>query len=363
MKSKKTPLFKNHIELNAKMVDFAGYQMPIQYKGIKEEHNHVRSSAGLFDVSHMGEIIISGNKAEAFLDRMLINDVKKIQVWDAQYSAMCNEDGGIIDDLIVYRYPEHYMLVVNASNIQKNFDWLSANKDEDVDIVNLSEKINIIAIQGQASRNILSKLIDFDLSKLEFYKFMETSFSGEIITISRTGYTGELGFEIYAGDDQIIKIWNDILYFGKGKVFPAGLGCRDTLRMEMNYPLYGNDLNEKTNPIEAGLSWITKLNQREFVGSKKINMLKKNHAKKLVCLEMIDKGIPRKDYIIKLDNTEIGLITSGTYSPSLLKGIAIGLIDKDLAVIGSTLDVEIRNRTMKGIIVKPPFYKNGSLLS
>ena len=363
MKSKKTPLYRNHIELSAKMVDFAGYQMPIQYKGIKEEHNHVRSSAGLFDVSHMGEIIVSGNKAEDFLDRMLINDVKKIQTWDAQYSAMCNENGGIIDDLIVYRYPEHYMLVVNASNIQKNFDWLIANKDDHVDIFNLSEKINIVAIQGPASRIILSKLIDFDLSKLEFYKFMEIPFSGKIITISRTGYTGELGYEIYAGDDQIIKIWNDILDIGDGKVFPAGLGCRDTLRMEMNYPLYGNDLNEKTNPIEAGLSWITKLNQREFVGSNRINMFKKNYTKKSVCLEMIDKGIPRKDYSIKLDNIEIGHITSGTYSPSLSKGIAIGLINKDLAVIGSVLDVEIRNRTMKCKIVKPPFYKDGSLLS
>ena len=357
----KTPLYENHLALNAKLVDFAGFQMPIQYSSISDEHKQVRNSAGIFDVSHMGEIIIKGNEAQKFLDRILINDIKKIDIWQAQYSAMCFEDGGLIDDIIVYRYPDHYMLVVNASNIEKDYDWLIANKEEDIDILNLSDKINILAIQGPKSRYVLEKLTDKAISALRFYHFYIGELLGEKVMISRTGYTGELGFEIYAGYRQTQKIWSAIIDDEEGLVRPVGLGCRDTLRIEMKYLLYGNDISSKINPIEAGLGWITKLTDREFIGCESIGHINNNQKMNLVCIEMIDKGIPRPGYEIAHNQANIGRVTSGTFSPSLEKGIGLVYILKEFSQPDTELDVIIRNKNLKCKIVNPPFYKRGSL--
>ena len=258
---KQTPLYTKHVELGAKLVDFAGYQMPIQYTGIIQEHNAVRHSAGLFDVSHMGEFIITGDEAEVFLDYVTINDVVSIQPWQAQYSAMCYEDGGIIDDLLIYRYPDHFMLVVNASNKEKDLDWFMAHKLDNVDILDISDQTGLIALQGPKSRSILQNIFDINLNEIDFYWFDVAKINGHSATIARTGYTGELGFEIYADHDNIVKIWDAIMKAGGDAVEPTGLGCRDTLRMEMKYCLYGNDNDASTNPIEAGLGWITKLDK------------------------------------------------------------------------------------------------------
>jgi aminomethyltransferase len=241
---KKTSLYNEHINLNAKLVDFAGYQMPIQYKGIIEEHLAVRESCGIFDVSHMGEFIVSGKGATDFLNEVTINDVTKISPWQAQYSAMCYEDGGIIDDILIYKYPEHYMLVVNCSNIEKNFDWILANKPKNINVANISSTIELIAIQGPKSREILSKYSDIDLKNIDYYHFSVASICGYPVTLSRTGYTGELGYEIYADGNAVKNIWNELLS-SEREIIPAGLGCRDTLRMEMKYVLYGNDIDEK----------------------------------------------------------------------------------------------------------------------
>ena len=263
---KQTPLYTKHVELGAKLVDFAGYQMPIQYTGIIQEHNAVRHSAGLFDVSHMGEFIITGDEAEVFLDYVTINDVVSIQPWQAQYSAMCYEDGGIIDDLLIYRYPDHFMLVVNASNKEKDLDWFMAHKLDNVDILDISDQTGLIALQGPKSRSILQNIFDINLNEIDFYWFDVAKINGNSATIARTGYTGELGFEIYADHDNIVKIWDAIMKAGGDAVEPTGLGCRDTLRMEMKYCLYGNDIDASTNPIEAGLGWITNLDKDNFIG-------------------------------------------------------------------------------------------------
>ena len=235
---KKTPLYEKHIELNAKLVDFADYKMPIQYSGITKEHLAVRESVGIFDVSHMGEIIISGKGAEDFLEFITINDISSLEPWQVQYSAMCFEDGGIVDDLLIYKYPDYFMLVVNCSNTAKDFDWLMAHKPKDVNIIDLSQKIGLIALQGPKSREILNQIIDIDINKLKFYRFEIANFDNFSFTISRTGYTGELGYEIYADNENIVHIWDFIMTAGSDIIHPAGLGCRDTLRLEMKYALY-----------------------------------------------------------------------------------------------------------------------------
>ena len=359
---KKTSLYSEHVHLNAKIVDFAGYQMPIQYSGIMEEHQAVREKCGIFDVSHMGEFIISGSGATEFLNEITINDVTKINEWQAQYSAMCYDDGGIIDDILVYKYPEHYMLVVNCSNIEKNFDWIIANKPQNVDFANISSTIDLIALQGPKSRDILNKYTDVDLNKIDYYHFCIANIFGFPATLSRTGYTGELGYEIYADGNAIKNIWKSLLKY-EDQIMPVGLGCRDTLRMEMKYVLYGNDINEKTNPIEAGLGWITKTNKTSFIGKKKLLELQLSHSKKLICFEMIDRGIPRPGYLVSNDSGVIGTVTSGTQSPSLNKGIGIAYVDKKYSKTGTSLFVDVRGRQLKCEIVKPPFYKKGSVFS
>ncbi len=358
---KQTPLYEKHVALGAKLVDFAGYQMPIQYTGIMQEHEAVRNSAGLFDVSHMGEFIVSGEGASSYLDYVTVNDVTSIQSWQAQYSAMCYDDGGIIDDLLIYRYPAHFMLVVNASNMEKDLDWLMAHKPDNVDILDMSDQTGLIAFQGPRSREILQQITDTDLSTIDFYWFGVGNIDGNPATIARTGYTGELGFEIYGDHDNIVKIWDAIMAAGKDEVAPVGLGCRDTLRMEMKYALYGNDIDASTNPIEAGLGWITKLDKDNFIGKDALVSAKENLSRRLVCIEMIDRGIPRKGYPLVSNGKVVGAVTSGTQSPSLKLGIGLAYIAKSSAKIGNELELEVRNKHLKCKVVKPPFYKEGTV--
>ena len=359
---KKTPLNSEHIKLGAKLVEFAGYEMPVHYAGIIDEHLAVRKSCGIFDVSHMGEFFVSGDGALDFLNHITINDVACLDIWQAQYSAMCSEDGGILDDILVYRYPDYFMLVVNCSNIEKNFDWIVAHKPENVTIADVSNQTGLIAIQGPNARAILNSYTDIDLNKVEYYRFSIANINGYPATVSRTGYTGELGFEIYADNVSTEKIWKILLSDSKYEIYPAGLGCRDTLRMEMKYVLYGNDIDQSTNPIEAGLGWITKMNKQNFIGKERLNQIKSNLSRELVCIEMIDKGIPRKGYPIIKDSLNIGYITSGTQSPSLQKGIGLAFINTDYSELGSELFIEVRNKHLKCKIIEAPFYKTGTVL-
>ena len=358
---KKTPLYSRHVDLGAKLVDFAGYQMPIQYSGVMNEHNMVRKSAGLFDVSHMGEFIVSGDGAEEFLNYITINDLNMIEPWQAQYSAMCFEDGGIIDDLIIYRYPDHFMLVVNCANIEKDLDWLMANKPQNVDIMDISQQTSLIALQGPNSRKILQSITDVQLDDISFYCFKLGRICNETVTISRTGYTGELGYEIYGSNEKIIDIWDAIIFEGGELINPVGLACRDTLRTEMKYALYGNDIDDSTNPLEAGLGWITKLDKINFIGKNALINVNNNLRRKLVCIKMKDRGIPRKGYILMVDDAVVGEVTSGTQSPSLNEGIGLAYVSASHAELGTELKIKIRKNFLNCVIIKPPFYKNGSL--
>ena len=363
MHEKNTPLFDRHIELGGNMVSFGGYLLPTHYSGINLEHLGVRSKAGLFDVSHMGEFIISGSDAESFLQKVTVNDVASLSVGQAQYSAMCYANGGMIDDILVYKKKNEFMLVVNAANNEKDLDWLNSHAKGDIRIENMSDNIGLVAIQGPRSRNILQTLTDSNLTNIEFYHFVEGRLNGKKAIISRTGYTGELGFEIYANSDDIGEIWDAIMKAGQDKgLEPAGLGCRDTLRMEMKLALYGNDIDDTTNPIEAGLGWITRLGKTDFMGKKALLEAKANVTRRLVCLEMTERAIPRQGYTILMNDQSVGIITSGTMSPSLETGIGIGYVNRPFDKSGTELLVDIRGRMKSAVVVKPPFYKNGSLM-
>ena len=363
MQDKNTPLFDRHIELGGNMVSFGGYLLPTHYSGINLEHLGVRSKAGLFDVSHMGEFIISGSDAESFLQKVTVNDVTSLSVGQAQYSAMCYANGGIIDDILIYKKKNEFMLVVNAANNEKDLDWLKSHAKGDIRIENMSDDIGLVAIQGPRSRNILQTLTDSNLTNIQFYHFVEGRLNGKKAIISRTGYTGELGFEIYANSDDIGEIWDAIMKAGQDKgLEPAGLGCRDTLRMEMKLALYGNDIDDTTNPIEAGLGWITRLGKTDFMGKKALLEAKANVTRRLVCLEMTERAIPRQGYTILMNDQSVGIITSGTMSPSLETGIGIGYVNRPFDKSGTELLVDIRGRMKSAVVVKPPFYKNGSLM-
>ena len=353
-----TPLYQKHIILNARMVDFTGYQMPIQYSGIIQEHLAVRNSCGIFDICHMGELIVRGVGAEDFLNYITVNDVKSMSVGDAQYSAMCYENGGIIDDILIYKYADKYMLVVNSSNLEQDFSWLKKYKRDDVELIDISAETGLIALQGPDSRNILQKCVELDLTDIPFYTFIESNIGGFNATFARTGYTGELGFEIYADKDDIGQIWDIIM--DSGDVTPCGLACRDTLRMEMKFCLYGNDIDDATNPIEAGLGWITKLNKDKFIGKKSLLLAKENRIRHLTAFKMDERAVPRKGYSIYADGNKVGKVTSGTQSPSLQKGIGLGYVQFGKHKVGMELDLDIRGIMKKATIIKPPFYKNGS---
>jgi len=357
MSEKKTPFYDKHKELGAKIVSFAGYQMPMQYSGIIDEHKAVRNNVGIFDVSHMGEFIIKGPDAEKFINKMTTNYITKLKPGKAQYNVMCYTDGGIVDDLIVYRFEDHFMMVVNASNIEKDFKWLQQNiRNEDVELLNESDNIGLLAVQGPDSIEILQKLTDIDLNEISFYNFVEYKIAGKKMTISRTGYTGEKGFELYHDPSDSEHLWEKISEAGQEYgIQPAGLGARDTLRMEMKYALYGNDIDETTNPIEAGLSWITKLDKKDFIGKDALVKIKAGGvARKSVIFQLKERGIPREGYKITKDDEEIGIVTSGTMSPILETGIGIGYVQKEYSKPGTEINIEARRTTINAEVKKPP---------
>jgi len=363
-KIKRTSLFSKHKALGARIVPFAGFEMPLQYEGVIKEHLAVRTTAGVFDVSHMGEFIIKGKNADKFLNYVTINDVNKIEIGQAQYSAMCYDDGGIIDDLLIYRYNDYYMLVINAANIEKDFNWLNEHLLDGVTIENRSDEIGLIALQGPKSREMLAKISESDIGNLPFYYFLEGKLAGHVVTIARTGYTGELGFEIYGNNEDIPKIWDALFNIGKPMgLVPAGLAARDTLRLEMKFCLYDNDIDKTTHPYEAGLGWITKVEKGDFIGRDAIIDRKEKMTRRLVCVEMLDKAIPRQGYEILIDAEKVGYFTSGGQSPSLQKGIGLAYINSPYTKSGTEIEVEIRGARKKAVIIKPPFYKDGTSLS
>ena len=356
---KNTALNDIHVSLGAKMVEFAGYNMPIQYEGVKAEHLAVRNSLGVFDVSHMGEFFISGEKSFEFLQSILSNDISVLINDQAQYTCLPNDQNGIVDDLIVYKFNDQkYMLVVNASNIEKDLNWINSKNNYGVSIKNESDKYSLLAIQGPEAINAMQSLTNIDLNSIAFYHFKQGLFAGfDDVIISATGYTGSGGFEIYCKNEQAIKIWNKVCEAGiEYNIKPIGLAARDTLRLEMGYCLYGNDINETTSPIEAGLGWITKFT-KEFTNSHYLKKEKENGPeKKLVAFETIERGIPRKDYeIYSKENTKIGIVSSGTMSPSYNKGIGLGYVNSDYSQKDEFIFVKIRDKYIKSKIVKLPF--------
>ncbi|MDD8019480.1 MAG: glycine cleavage system aminomethyltransferase GcvT, partial [Bacteroidota bacterium] len=344
----------------AKIVPFGGFEMPVQYAGIMEEHKTVRNSVGVFDVSHMGEFFAKGANALSFLQKITVNDVSKLQPGKAQYSAMCYNDGGIVDDLLIYMRAENdYMIVVNASNIDKDFAWMKQHCPADVKFENKSDEVALLAIQGPKSLDTLKKLTSVNLSAIEYYHFVQGKLAGIDMTISRTGYTGELGFEIYFDASHAEKIWNAIFEAGKEfGITPIGLGARDTLRLEMGYCLYGNDIDQTTNPLEAGLGWITKLQKNDFIAKNVLDKVKANGIKrKLVGMTLKEKAVPRHGYPIVVNGTNVGTVTSGTFAPSLEKGIAMGYVSTNYAAMGSTVTIDIRGKLMDATVVALPFLK------
>ena len=358
---KHTILYDKHIGFNAKMVPFAEFSMPLQYTGITDEHNAVRTSVGVFDVSHMGEFTISGNDAENFLQLLTTNDINKLAIGRAQYSTMCLENGGIIDDLVIYRFDDHYMMVVNAANIESDFQWISNNIKGDVTLRDISDETNLIAVQGPKSGGLLHGITDHNPSELKFYHFIETNVAGYPVVLSRTGYTGELGFEIYGNDESILAIWDKLFDTQELQVLPVGLGARDTLRMEMKYTLYGMDIDRGTTPIEAGLRWITKFDKGAFIGRQSLMDENIEYKKRLVCFEMMERAVPRHNYEIFVNEKQIGMVTSGTQSPSLNKGIGLGYVEMEYANPGTKIDIDIRGRKKSATIMKPPLYKHGTV--
>ncbi|MDQ8004686.1 MAG: glycine cleavage system aminomethyltransferase GcvT [Pedobacter sp.] len=358
---KNTALTEKHISLGAKMVPFAGYNMPVQYEGINAEHATVRNAVGVFDVSHMGEFILKGENALDLIQRVTSNDASKLYDGKIQYSCLPNETGGIVDDLLVYRIDEKtYMLVVNASNIEKDWNWIQKFNDRDVEMHNISDKTSLLAVQGPKAADALQSLTDMDLASMEYYTFKKGKFAGvDNVLVSATGYTGAGGFEVYFENQYADQIWDAIFKAGaEFGIKPIGLGARDTLRLEMGFCLYGNDIDDTTSPIEAGLGWVTKFT-KDFTNSAALLAQKEaGVARKLVGFEMIDRGIPRHDYVVvDADGNQIGKVTSGTQSPSLQKAIGIAYVAKEFAKEGTEIFIDIRNNKVKAKIVKFPFLK------
>lgn len=358
---KNTALTAVHEKLGAKMVPFAGYNMPVQYEGVNVEHETVRNGVGVFDVSHMGEFFLKGENALALIQKVTSNDASKLVDGKAQYSCLPNNEGGIVDDLIVYKIADnHYMLVVNASNIEKDWNWIAQHNDLGVEMINNSDAYSLLAIQGPKAAEAMQSLTAIDLTNMGYYTFQIGEFAGiKDVIISATGYTGSGGFEIYFKNEDAETVWNKV--FEAGAAFgikPIGLAARDTLRLEMGFCLYGNDINDTTSPLEAGLGWITKFD-KEFTNSD--NLKKQKEAgvtRKLVGFELIERGIPRHDYeIADANGNVVGIVTSGTQSPSLGKAIGMGYVPTELAAIDSEIYIRIRNKDIKAKVVKMPFYK------
>lgn len=360
---KRTPLYEVYKELGAKTIDFGGWDLPVQFSSIKEEHEAVRTKAGLFDVSHMGEIYVTGPDSLAYLQKMMTNDISKLKDGAAQYTAMCYENGGTVDDLLVYKMKQdYYLLVVNASNTEKDYEWLEKHLEGNVQIENRSSEIAQIALQGPIAEQVLQKItIGTNLSEIGFFKFKEdVNINGKKALVSRTGYTGEDGFEIYCSVNDVGSLWNDILATGKDMgVIPCGLGARDTLRFEANLALYGQELSPDISPLEAGIGFAVKLGKEaDFIGKTVLTEQKENGVpRKLVGIEMIDRGIPRHGYPVYKSGVQIGEVTTGTQSPTLKQNIGLVLIKAEHAELGTELEVEIRGKQLKARVVATPFYK------
>lgn len=356
---KRTPLFEVYKDFGAKTIDFGGWDLPVQFSSIKEEHEAVRTKAGLFDVSHMGEIEVKGKDSLAYLQKMMTNDVSKLKDGGAQYTAMCYENGGTVDDLLVYKKAdEDYLLVVNASNIEKDYDWLASKVTEEVTVTNVSETFAQLAIQGPLAEEALQKLTSTDLSEIKFFKFKENvEINGIPALVSRTGYTGEDGFEIYCASEKAVELWNEILK--DENVVPCGLGARDTLRFEANLALYGQELSKDITPLEAGIGFAVKVNKEEdFFGKEVLKDQKENGVpRKLVGIEMIDKGIPRHGYEVFVGEAQVGEVTTGTQSPTLKKNIGLALLNKEFTELETEVEVQVRKKRLKAKVVKTPFYQ------
>lgn len=363
----RTPLHGEHTALGAKLVPFAGYEMPVQYPtGITAEHHAVRSAAGLFDVSHMGEFEVRGERAPDFVQHVTTNDVSKLEVGQAQYSTLVNEDGLLLDDLLVYRLADRYMLVVNGSNKAKDFAWISQWAGEyGVELVDRTEEIALLALQGARAEPILSRLTAIDLPSIRYYRFTEGEVDGVPGIISRTGYTGEDGFELYVAAQDAARLWRRLLQAGKDDgLVAAGLGARDSLRLEMGYALYGNDLDEEHTPLEAGLGWVVKLEKGEFVGREALRRQKEEGVRqRLVGFRLRERGFPRHGYRVMVADQPSGVVTSGIVSPSLGEGIGMAYVRAEHAKPGTEIGIQIRNQTVPAEVVRPPFYTRGSVRS
>ena len=356
-----TALNKKHIELGAKMVPFAGYSMPVQYSGVNAEHINVRTNSGIFDVSHMGEFIVSGDKALNLIQKLSSNDASVLFPGRAQYAYLPNGVGGVVDDLIIYMIEkDRYMLVVNASNIEKDWDWINKNNDLGAKLENISDQMSLLAVQGPKASALLQQITEVDLSSIKFYHFNKGEMAGiSNVIISATGYTGSGGFELYVDNNYAEQLWDAILAIGVSyNLLPAGLAARDTLRLEMGYCLYGNDIDDETSPISAGLGWVTKFT-KSFIGDKELKEQKeKGVLKKLVAFKLLERGIPRKDYQITDENNNIiGITTSGTMGPTVKLSIGMGYVKTEFSAIGSKIYLSIRNKSIEAEVVKLPFYK------
>lgn len=359
---KDTALVNKHIALGAKMVPFAGFNMPVQYEGVNAEHETVREAVGVFDVSHMGEFLITGEGALDLIQYVTTNNVSTMTPGRAQYNCMPNGNGGIVDDLIVYMLAENkYLLVVNASNIDKDWDWITSHNKFGAEMRNLSDEYSLLAIQGPEAVEAMQSLTPVDLSAIKYYHFEVGQFAGiENVIISATGYTGSGGFEIYCKNNEVEQIWDKVFEAGADfGIKPIGLAARDTLRLEMGFCLYGNDIDDSTSPLEAGLGWITKFDKGDFIDRDKLAAQKEAGVKeKLVGFELIDKGIPRHNYpIVDAQGKQIGRVTSGTMGPSVKKAIGLGYVETAYAAADSEIYIEVRNKALKAKVVKPPFYK------
>ncbi|QAA22746.1 glycine cleavage system aminomethyltransferase GcvT [Sporolactobacillus terrae] len=357
-----TPLYNYYKSQNAKLIDFGGYLLPVQMTGIKNEHHAVRTAAGIFDVSHMGEFGVEGEGAQQFLQEMVTNDVAKAHPGDALYTAMCYEDGGTVDDLLIYCFDtNHYQLVVNAANIDKDFNWLSEHAPQSINLTNRSEQIALLAVQGPHALNSVQKITDYDLTSIEHFKFAKhVSLNGVDSLVSRTGYTGEDGLELYCPWDQACSIWNALLEKGASDgLIPCGLGARDTLRFEARLPLYGQELSSTISPLEAGIGFAVKTNKPiDFIGKQALITQKTGGLKrKIVGLEMIDRAIPRSHYKVYAGDKEIGEVTTGTQAPTIGKNLGLALLNSEWTKLGTEVDVDVRGKRKKAKIVKTPFYK------
>jgi aminomethyltransferase len=358
---KRTAFYEIHTSLGARMMEFGGFEMPVQYTGIMEEHRAVRTNAGVFDVSHMGEFRVRGRDAAAFLQHMTINDVTKLSSGRAHYTAMCYDDGGIVDDLLVYHCGDYYMLVVNAANIEKDFEWLKSHLRSDVELNDVSDSISLLAVQGPSSLKTLQKIADIDLSKIKYYHFAWGKIAGIPCIISRTGYTGEIGFELYfdSSPASARTIWDAVFDAGtEYGIMPVGLGARDTLRLEMGFCLYGNDIDQTTNPLEAGLGWITKLEKGDFIGRNALLAVTGGGLKRrLIGFVLSEKLVPRHGYAILSGGNRVGVVTSGTFSPTLRRPIGMGYVPVELSGRGTTIEIDVRGRVTPAEIVQLPFLK------